>query len=131
MTNEQEAAAGHGGSLIREIDFLEKSIERLCERFSIEKKDALDARDIEHLEKLVDRSRSFFQPEAVALLNRLLRVSSRVREDENASEILVLCHDVEKLIRSSLSRFVATPHRLVRNFDALLRYDSGMQTGNE
>lgn len=126
MANEQEASVtGHDALLIREIAFLEKSIERLGERFTIEKKDALDARDIENLEKLIDRSRSFFQPEAVALLNSIFRARSRVREGESAAEVMAFCQKVEALIRSSLSHFIAAPHRLVRNFGVLEKLDSG------
>lgn len=124
MANEREAAAaGREALLIREIGFFEKAIERLCFRFTIEKKDALDARDIENLEMLVDRSRSFFQPEAAALLNSLLKVRSRVREDEDADEVMACCEKVEALIRSSLSWFTAAPHRLIRNFGVLEEYD--------
>jgi len=121
------SASGHDGLLIREIGFLEKSIERLCERFTLEKKDALNARDIEYLEKLADRSRSFFQPEAAALLNSLFRVRSRIREGEDAAEVIAFCQKVEALIRSSLSWFTAAPHRLIRNFGVLEKFDSGMR----
>lgn len=117
-------AAGHDALLIREIGFLEKSIERLCCRFTIEKKDALDAGDIEDLEKLVDRSRIFFQPEATALLNSLFRVRNRIREGEDAAEVIEFCQKVEALIRTSLAWFTASPHRLIRNFGVLEEYDS-------
>jgi len=117
-------AAGHDALLIREIGFLEKSIERLGERFAIEKKDALDTWDIENLEKLVDRSRIFFQPEAAVLLNSLFRVRSRIREGEDAAEVMEFCQKVEALIRSSLVWFTAAPHRLIRNFGVLEKNDS-------
>jgi hypothetical protein len=115
----RDDATGYNRSLIREIEFLGKCLARLTERFEIEKEDSREAGDIDCLEKLRERSRTFFLPEAGSLLNRLLRVRSRTREGEGADEVEKSCVDTEKQIRKAITHFVSTPHRLIRSFDTV------------
>ncbi len=118
-------ATGNNWSLISEIEFLGKCLARLSERFDIEREDAREEGSTEHLEKLLERSRTFFQPEAAAILASLFRVRSRIGEGEGADEAEKSSVGVEKQIRKALTHFVSTPHRLIRSFDAVNGSEQG------
>ena len=114
-SKQTDGTADHNRILINEIGFIDRSLERLVERFEVEKQDALDSGGIKHIKKLLDRSRTFFQPETAALLNRLFMARSRIRQGEYDEKTRLLSEKVEKTIREASSHFVSAPHRLMRN----------------
>jgi hypothetical protein len=117
--NGDAGAAGHNRNLIREVEFVLKCMSRLSDRFTIEKDDALEAGSMERLEKLMERSRTFFQPEAASLIGRLHRTGSRIREGKLADETAKRVEEAEQMIRKAIASFVSTPHRLIRSYDAV------------
>ena len=118
-------AASNNRSLISEIEFIGKCLARLSERFDIEKENARQEGSIEHLEKFLERSRVFFQPEVGTILASLFRVRSRIGEGEGAGEAEKSSVDMEKQIRKAATHFVSTPHRLIRTFDAVQGSEQG------
>jgi hypothetical protein len=130
VTSKRDAgAAVYNLGLCRQVEFVLKTLARLSERFDIEKDDALEEGTAARLEWLRERSRTFFQPEAMALLDGLHRIRSRVREGEGSGEVEEAAAAAEQIIRKELSGFVSAPHRLIRSREAL--HGSGEEPGRE
>jgi hypothetical protein len=121
--------AGYNRSLIRQIEFLVRTLGRLSYRFAIEKEDAVEEGTVQALERLVERSRTFFQPEAMALLGSLNRTRFRTREGEGAEEVEAASMETEQMIRKEYAVFVSTPHRLLRSFGSV--HGTGTDSGGE
>lgn len=120
MTSKPGAeAAGYNRNLVRQIEFMTRILHRLSDRFAIEKEYAREEGTVQALEKLVERSRTFFQPETMALLGSLNRTRSRVREGESAVEVEAAAGEFEQMIRKEYAVFVSTPHRLLRSFETV------------
>ena len=91
----------------------------IFDRFTIEKDDALEEESMERLEKLMERSRTFFQPEAASLIGRIHRIRSRIREGKLEDETAKTAEEAEQKIRKMIAAFLSTPHRLIRSYDAV------------
>lgn len=100
----------------REVEILERSIQRLEERFRLEHEGALEDGTLDALLRLRDRSKLFFSPEIERMARELARLSAAVDgELPHAEEVRSAAGKVGRLIARLRARFVGTPHRLLRN----------------
>ena len=117
--------------LIGQIEFILRNLVRLSDRFDIEKEYLQEEESIRSIRKLMDRSRTFFQPECAALISRINRVRSRIREGEGAGEVERAAAEAEQQLRKILAWFVSTPHRLLRSFEAVQGSGTGSGSGEK
>lgn len=106
----------------REMEILERSVQRLEERFRLEREGALEDGSRDALLHLRDRSKLFFSPEIERMARELARLSASVDgEGAYAEEVRSAAGKVGRLIAKLRARFVGTPHRLLRNADLVRR----------
>lgn len=116
----------------REMEILERSVQRLEERFRLEREGALEDGSRDALLHLRDRSKLFFSPEIERMARELARLSASVDgAGAYAEEVRTAAAKVGRLIARLRARFVGTPHRLLRNADLVQRvHDRGGYSGD-
>jgi len=114
--------SGDNLDVSREMEILERSVQRLEERFRLEREGALEDGSRDALLHLRDRSKLFFSPEIERMGRELARLSASVDgAGAYAEEVRTAAVKVGRLIARLRARFVGTPHRLLRNADLVQR----------
>lgn len=117
----------------REMEILERSVQRLEERFRLEREGALEDGSRDALLHLRNRSKLFFSPEIERMARELARLSAAIDGGQAyAAEVRSAAGKVGRLIVRLRARFVGTPHRLLRNADLVRRvHDRGGYSGEQ
>jgi len=101
--------------ILERAELLLKTVGRIRDGFDLEKQDVLGSNTMEALEKLRERSRSFYTLRLAEVRRELLQLKTRISSDQPEREA------AEDLLRQSLkavsdldAHLVSAPSRLIR-----------------
>ncbi|MBD3370413.1 hypothetical protein GF402_08650 [Candidatus Fermentibacteria bacterium] len=102
--------------ICRELEILQSTVLRLEERFRLEKDEALEKGTGNSLLEFQESSRTFYQPRLSRLIMDLSRLVAETEPDRPGSGVAErMSTELNRLTKKMMSRFVGTPHRLLRN----------------
>lgn len=102
--------------ICRELEILQSTVLRLEERFRLEKDEVLEIGTRSSLLEFRESSRTFYQPRLSRLIMDLSRLVAETEPDQPGSGVAErMSAELNRLTKKMMSRFVGTPHRLLRN----------------